>query len=633
MKTVIAESSIAIDEQLSQAQPLVVVYPPFDGEQKVLLKIKESENCRVLCSSLGKKEVQPYYFKRFQELPESFFVVTRDLVGYRAFFCLSHGGMSLSLVGDGRETALVGKGRIQEQLPALVCVQGDNIYQTVALAIRLGLKLVGSGGKLSDEKPPLDSWLETLGWESGGAFGFHVTHDKILNAVWGLRQMGFQPGYVLIDDGWQESKSQGLSCFSADTDRFPYGLDGLVEELQRAGVHHVGISHPIMGSIGGISSGLAEQYQLKTNGSKRGILGLDLGKTFQFYHDFYRSLRRQGISFVKVKHQTEVNRFVQHGIDLSQMYGNLQSAIQAASSLHFDAPHLNSECLHNENLFYWTKSRLACAADDLDTQSVHGVRKAIRNILGNSFWLQYFMKPDFNGWTTGFPQSSLMALLHALSGTTNVISDPPGKNDGDLLKKSVLPSGNLLKTDHPLTLCEDSVFINPLQEPKLYKGFTFKGVNGVLAVFNISRRKKPLQEMVSALDIEGITGVSFAVFSHSHGFFGVYKKEDLFPITVKQNEADVMTFSPVRDGVALIGCYLFYLAAGPIQEVTLEEYSMHITSLVTAPMIMYSEKQVMEIRRNGDVVPWEYDDTKKLLTIDSRSTLREIPTVYTITFE
>ena len=72
---------------------------------------------------------------------------------------------------------------------------------------------------------------------------------------------------------------------------------------------------------------------------------------------------------------------------------------------------------------------------------------------------------------------------------------------------------------------------------------------------NISRRKKPLQEMVSASDIEGIVGVSFAVFSHKHGFIGVYKKEELFPMTVKRNEADVITFSPIRDGVAFIGCY------------------------------------------------------------------------------
>jgi len=60
---------------------------------------------------------------------------------------------------------------------------------------------------------------------------------------------------------------------------------------------------------------------------------------------------------------------------------------------------------------------------------------------------------------------------------------------------------------------------------------------------------------------------------------------------------------------------------------------MHITSIVTSPMLMYSEQKVMDIRRNGQPIPWDYDKEKKLLVIDSRRSQSEITTVYTINFE
>jgi len=184
-----------------------------------------------------------------------------------------------------------------------------------------------------------------------------------------------------------------------------------------------------------------------------------------------------------------------------------------------------------------------------------------------------------------------------------------------------------------LLLCESSFFVNPLKSQKLYKGFTHKGEAGILALFNLTRKKKPLQEYVSASEIGGIAGDAFAVYSHANGYLGVFGKEEQFPVAVKQNEADVLTFSPIRNGVALIGCYHYFVPSGPIQETTFEEESMHITSIVTSPMLMYSEQKVMDIRRNGQPIPWDYDKEKKLLVIDSRRSQSEITTVYTINFE
>lgn len=636
MKTVLAESVIQLEQFLETAQPTVISTRPFVGEKRILLEMKGAEFLEIVSSSRGKKEIRPYYFSGMNEVRSCFFLIARCGGNFRALFCLSHQGVSSSLVGEGEQCVLQLKGEAITAVPVLICVHGSNLHQTIGLAVRLGIKLVSHSGKLREEKPPIHQWMGSLGWESGGAFGGEPSHDKVISAVWGLRQAGIQPGYVLIDDGWQDTAANGngelLLSFEANRKRFPMGLSGLVKELQRAGVHHVGVAHPILGAKGGISEGLAEMYQVMPLRNRRRLLGSDLGKTFQFYHDYYQYLSEQGISFTKVKHQTDVEKYAEDSAQASSLFHHLQSAIQAASSLHFDAPHLNSECICSENIFYWTTSRLACTADDLDKQSLQGAKKAIRNVLANSLWMQHLMNPDFNAWATDFPQSRLLAMMHALSGTINVISDPPGKSNVELLKKCVLPSGKLIQTDYPLTLCNESAFFNPLTESSLYRGFSFKGEAGILALFNLSRRKKPIQQTVSPQEVEGIVGDRFAVYSHVNGFMGVVAKEESFPVSIKQHEADILTFAPIRNGIALIGCYAFFLPPGPIQEVTLEDDSMHITSIVTSPLLMYSEREVMEIRRNGESVPWDYDETKKLLVIDSRQSQRETPTVYTISF-
>ncbi len=637
MKTLLADSTVDLDQYLSCSQPIVVSSPPFSGNLRVPLHLRKSDDLRVVVIGKGRKEVRPRYLANIADIPSNFLSIFRYGSDYVILFCLSHQGVSAALEGEGDDCVLCLKGDAEESFPVLICVHGENLYQSLGLALRMGIRRVCHSAKLREEKPPIHHWMNALGWESGGAFGDQPSHDKIISAVWSLRQEGIQPGYVLIDDGWQWTASKGgkelLHRFDADPQRFPQGLSGLVKELQRAGVHHVGVSHSILGSSGGISKEMVERYQLTGAGNPKGFLGFDLGKTFQFYHDYYEFLSREGISFTKVKRQTDASRELGDPALMTRVYPQLQSAIQAASSLHFEAPHLNSECLTNENLFYWTTSRIASTADDLDTQSRTGAKKAIRNLLANGCWMQRFMHPDFNSWSTDYPHSPLLAILHALSSSINVISDPPGRSNVGLLKKSVLPSGRLIKTDFPLLLCESSLFVNPLKSQKLYKGFAHKGETGLLALFNLTRKKKPVQEYVSASEVEGIVGDAFAVYSHANGYLGVFGKEEQFPVAVKQNEADVLTFSPIRNGVALIGCYHYFVPSGPIQETTFEEESMHITSIVTSPMLMYSEQKVMDIRRNGQPIPWDYDKEKKLLVIDSRRSQSEITTVYTINFE
>ena len=628
--------------------PSVVSIEPFQGSLSFPLSVQEGKKFRAVCSHLHGEEESytiPHYCHSFREVPKCYLLLTHDTYGATCYFCLSHQDQSSYLISDGEQLSLqVESGsskHAQNDRIVLLVDRGPDVYELIKNTMQNALQLTGGLGRMSGEKSSSLEWLERLGWESGIAFGSEVSHEKVVKAISELRQSGFRPGYVLVDEGWQQlavnpkdqENREALHYFDADRNRFPLGLKGLVDDLRQEEIHHVGVWHGMMGSREGVHPDLAHQYQLPSDSEGRCYLGDDLGTTFQFFYDYYGYLREQGITFIKVGDQSRVKKYCAEGVDPTKLYRHLQSAMQAAASIQFNSAHFNAECLRNENLYYWTTSQIARTAHDIDIQNPVGVMRTIRNNLFNSLWMQHLMLPDFDAWMTDMPHSESLAIFHALSGSINVIGDPPGGHNHKLIQKMQLPSGKLLMGDHPLTLCQNSVFTDPLKEKIAYKAFTRSGESGVVALFNLTEGQKTLSENVSPRDVPQMQGERFVAFSHRNGFLGVMRPEDQLKVTLKSKQDDIVTFSPVKEGVGIIGCYPFYLAPGPILEVVLEEEELHISSLVAAPMFLYCERQILDVKRNGHAIPWEYDSVKGTLSIDSRSHIEEVHAMYHITFE
>lgn len=623
-------------------EPFVLYLEPYGKELNVTLSIDHPADFPLVAIALEDEEDSfpiPHYLKGLQKIPASTSIlVSKDNEAYTVYFCLSHRDQIITLQGrvGGKINLHAKSGTSFEgnmKRPALVALRGANLHQTMERTVTHALHLTHGMGKLTFAKAQPSSWLQTLGWESGASLGMEVSHEKILQKVGNMRAFGYQPGFVLIDEGWQDICGQALRSFEADLHRFPKGLKGLVQDLNDLGVHYVGVWHGMMGYRGGIELKLARKYEFPPDAQGRYFLGYDVGRTFEFFHDYYSYLRDQGISFIKMGDQSSPSRFCRTGMDVTSLHRNLQVAVQAAASIHFNGVQFNTDCLRNENLYYWTTSTIARVAKDIDLQSPGSVLKSIRNNLMNSMWMQYLMQPDFDAWKTLGNNGESLAIFHALSGTINIVSDISGDSQRNYIKRMILPCGKVLKADCPLNLCRDSFFINPLEKREIYKAFTHKNNNGILVAFNIIESNRSLHGEISPSEVEGLNGEVFAVLSYHNGFLGLHKKEDFFKISLKPHQNDIFTFAPVEQGIAVLGCYSFFLAPGPILEVNLEEDSMYITSLVAAPIIIYCEKQILEVRRNGATIPWEYDERRKTLTLEARTHIEDQTAHYHVVFE
>lgn len=606
-------------------EPSVILFPAKEGEIRFLLEIEKGTHFQGICYHPVEAYPVPRYINQLEGLPICYLMITKDHFGYTFYFCLSRGEFRVSMEA-GTADAIQIRGFVPEKSQewiGFLCVRGKNLTETVQKGVEAAIELTGGVGKMSKEKPPLPKWLYRLGWESRLAFGKDPTHQGVLHAISDLKKQGSLPGYVLIDEGWQHlayTKEGGLqlSGFDADPQRFPRGLKGFVSELHGLGVPHVGVWHGLRGYRNGLHPNLSRCYGLEQE-----ALGKNLGRAFEFFHDYYRYLGEQGIDFVKVGDQDQ-------SLEDS---ANLHSAIQAAASIQFNGAELNADCLRNENLFTWTTSRIARTAEDIDLLNPVGVNRSIRNNLVNAFWLQYLMQPDFDVWLTNIPQSETLAIFHALSGSIHMIGDGPGDHQSRWIWKVMFPNGELNRADRCLTLCEESLFVDPLEDKHIYKAHTIKGKSGIVGAFNLASGQRMVNGMVSPSEVPELHSELYAAFSDHRGFLGTISHTDSVPVSLKPQQSEVISFTPIQQGVAVIGCHHYFLPSGPIIEVDIEEENVHIISRVSAPLFLYCEHQILEVRRNGATIPFEYDHERKTLSIDSRSSIQDQHTVYQVTFE
>lgn len=478
---------------------------------------------------------------------------------------------------------------------ALLIAIGTNLYETMDRAMNASL----TSSKLPNNQfAPL---FHGLGFVTSAFCKESICHKKIIDAVTTLTKSGCPIKFVVLEDGWQDCENGVLKSFDADSKRFPQGLKQFIIELHDLGIDHVAVSHGMIG----LHEDLATKYEIDADLLQNYFLGKNLGKAFEFFNDYYGYLKAQGIAFVSLEVKESP-----YDLDISQYYKNLQAAIHAAASVHFN-------------------SFLFKIIEDTNSRTL---MQSVRDCLFNAFWNRHFMLPNFGSWKTNDEHGEILAVLHALSGSINFICDDEGTYNHNLVKKICLPSGKILKADHVLTLCKDSVFVDPIKEKNIYKAFTYKAEVAVLAAFNLKEDPCTLHGLIAASDVPGFERGRFALFSHQKGFVGCFLANEQVEITLKSNQVDVFTFAPVKNGIAVLGCYHFFLLRGAITEVNIEEDSIHITSLVASPIIIYCERDVLEVRRNGAPIRWDYDEKRNILCIDSRQNHLDEHSVYTVTF-
>jgi len=422
-------------------------------------------------------------------------------------------------------------------------------------------------------KKSVPQWVDYLGWCTWDAFYKEVTAEKVLAGLASFKSGGFSPRFLILDDGWQDVKDEQLWSLGTHPERFPQGLKPLVVKAKAEyGVKLFGVWHAFQGYWNGVhpEGELAGRYRLVLTENlaynmpdppkKRCLVHPD--DAGRFYDDYYRVLRAEGVDMVKVDNQGSLDHFCTDGVPPTSTMRAYQYAMQEAALAHFHGEslhcmsHTTDAVYHSRSACVWRSSQDFFPADP-KSHAAHVFDNAF-----NSIWAQNFALPDWDMFQTAHSAGAFHAAARAISGGPIYVSDKPGSHDFGLLAKLVVSDGRILRSNQTALPTRDTYFEDGRTVPRLTKITNFNTVQGwpspigVLGLFNCYYSETGADAVngdYCAGNVPGLPAPRFALYHHTSNQVEIADRDVRFPIRLERLGYELITVSPMEEGVALFG--------------------------------------------------------------------------------
>ncbi|MEI6166613.1 MAG: Sip1-related alpha-galactosidase [bacterium] len=558
---------------------------------------------------------------------------------------------SLQGAGDNRLTLVIETGDTTLQITemiALFCMVGDDPYVLMEQAARIVNEHLGTGRLRMDKAMP--AYADQFGWCTWNAFYQEVSQEKVATGLQSFKAGGVQPRMVILDDGWQSdhktaSGARQLTAFGANA-KFPSGLAPLVHLAKdQFGVKTFMVWHTMVGYWGGVDGTALPGYGVRevARNSSPGVRSFAAdqkdfwdqwwGQTVglispehihRFFHDYHRYLRSQGVDGVKVDNQAVLEMIAQGNGGRVALMLAYHEALEGSVNTHFAGNLINCMSCSSEMLYGAPASTITRTSEDFfpnpSSKTVHGLHLWCNAAVG--LWFGQFVHPDWDIFVSGHPLGAYHAAGRAVSGSPVLISDKPGEQDFDLLRKLVLPDGTTLRCSGPGVPTRDCLFHDVMRENVLLKVFNRNpGGSAVLGVFNVhssedAAEKFPITGSVSPDGIPGLVGERFAVYAHHGRMLKIMTRHERWELTLTQLTAEVFTMVPVVDDFAAVGLPDMFNSGGAVLSHSVETSgAVRIQMRFGGRFLAYAAVAPREVRVNGSRVDFNFDAASGALEI------------------
>lgn len=416
---------------------------------------------------------------------------------------------------------------------------------------------------------PLPRWIDLLGWCTWDAFYREVSEDGVMEGLEAARKTQVPFGFMILDDGWQDTDDRQLISFGAHPGKLPHGLASLIERAKGDyGIRLFGVWHAFQGYWYGIrpDSPAARDYRLihtsrkahnrpEDEAAERDLLHPD--DVHRFYHDYHRVLREAGVDFIKVDNQGSLDHFLSPDtVAPTPTMARYQEAMQGAAQYFFQGETLHCLSQGTDVLFNLEAANVMRNSEDYypgrpDTQGKHVYTNALNNL-----FMQAFCVPDWDMFHSGAPLGGFHAAARALSGGPVYVSDKPGEWDSALIRKLVYSDGTALRCPQPALPTADSLFRDAYRHRHLLKIQNRNAHAALLGLFNCFQGEgspATLSGTFSASDIRGIEGEAFALYFHQTQTAKASGRTETHAVNVASLDWEIVTVAPLVNGLAVFG--------------------------------------------------------------------------------
>lgn len=567
-------------------------------------------------------DVNPETQFLMMQLPDKRVLFIVPLITHDARFCLQGAGDNqLDVVIDtGDPHTHFGEG---VALYLVIGAHPQTLATNVAPIVMNHLKT----GRLRTEKP-LPAFIDNFGWCTWDAFYRDVSHEKVREGLQSFADGGIKPRFLVLDDGWQSVEENRLTAFHAN-DKFPDGIGGTVKMAKgEFGVDTFIVWHALLGYWRGVHPTKMKQYQLALvkDDFHAGILhyipnmneweGGDLYRVeaesvHNFYHDYHRYLRQQGVDGVKVDNQSRLDGLSADSGGRVYLMHRYHEALEGSVNVHFNGNLINCMSCANEMIYGALASNIIRSSIDFwpDRPATHGEHLYTNALFG--VWFGQFLHPDWDMFQSGHPVGAFHAAGRAVSGSPIYVSDKPDAHDFNLLKKLVLPDGRVMRPIGIGTPTDDCLFHDPTKENILLKIKNDNVVGKVIGVFNAHHEGDVITDAIHLAHWRE----DVMVYAHNSGTFTRYQKADeRLEIALPPLGYDILTLIPITNGIAPIGLVEMFNSAGAItlQGIYGDTHRWRVRG--QGKFVIYAENKPKSITYNARNLDYTYDETSKLVT-------------------
>ncbi len=497
-------------------------------------------------------------------------------------------------------------------------------------------------GRLRREKS-LPDFVDVFGWCTWDSFYQEVSLEKVKGGLESFRQGGIQPKLLILDDGWQSVRKMPtgetrLTSFKAN-EKFPGGLAPTVQMAKgEYGVESLLVWHALLGYWGGTDGDSLSAYGIRSLSRQfsPGILhheprfnteywGNLVGvippqSVYQFYQDYHRQLRHQGVDGVKVDNQCMLESVSYSFGGRVAMMRAYHEALEGSIQTQFNGALINCMSCASEVFYSALNSNLIRTSTDFwpNRPASHGLHLYTNALVG--LWFSEFLLPDWDMFQSGHLMGAYHAAGRAVSGGPVYVSDKPDAHNFDLLRKLVLEDGTTLRAREAGRPTRDCLFTDPLNEAAFLKVFNLNLDAGILGVFNARYSEEnptdPITGTISPADIEGLSGEQFAVYAHESQILTRMSQTETLSLTLPQLSFELFTLVPIRDGVAPLGLTDKYNSAGVVTRKGIIVRGIYEIELrAGGEFAALVEARPLRVKVNGAETEFTYNDTNSLLRL------------------
>lgn len=579
--------------------------------------------------------IVPKTGKRCEDIPVStqFLLWRKKGGGYCVMLPLVNGDLKAAVCGCENGVYVTIQGAVSEKEPEtaelLYVQQGENPYELVNSAVSHVSEKLGSFRMRTEKKVP--GFMDSIGWCTWDAFYGEVDDGKVIMGLESFKKAGFPLGFMILDDGAWDVDREYLNRASVSKAKFPNGLRGLTDaSKKRYGLKMFGVWHCFPAYWCGINpeGELAKKYSyMKSYADIRPWLEEDTSQDVfmitpddigKFYEELHSYLYGEGVDMLKIDGQSSLELFTAGKIGQGTAMKKYQRGMQETAEKYFNSNVIH--CMSNSVDVAYNMLSTNCwrNSDDYIPRDLKMQKEHIYTNAMNALWTSTFSFPDWDMFQTHSAGAEMHAAARALSGGPVYVCDYPGRQDFDILNRLIISDGVVLRCPQPALPTEDCIFEDCRYDKKLLKIYNTNGRIGTLGIFNCNVEPERIRRAYSAVDINGIAGDRFAVYSFISKRLTTAGRNDLMEITLDDGEYDIITFSPIENGVAPLGLTGKYNSSAAVEKFEWKDGSFHARIKDGGEIAFYCDRKPARVSCRGEKANYSYDSQNGLLCVNSK---------------